>query len=98
MYRLRHLKLESCNVEERTLVIEDILPNGMDKSSVIGRAYDKLSQTLRMIKDLPLLIADIHPISEYLRRTAVSSYFFISHKIVVYFVNKFFFFIEISCR
>uniref|UniRef100_A0A158Q7J7 Nucleolar protein 6 n=1 Tax=Elaeophora elaphi TaxID=1147741 RepID=A0A158Q7J7_9BILA len=66
----RHLKLEACNVEERTLKTEEILPNAMDRYSTIGRAYDKLSQTLRTVQDLPLLITNIHPLSAYLRRTA----------------------------
>ncbi|KAL3993759.1 Nrap family protein, partial [Acanthocheilonema viteae] len=66
----RHLKLEACNVEERTLNMEEILPNAKDRYSTIGRAYDKLSQILRMVQDLPLLITNIHPVSAYLRRTA----------------------------
>uniref|UniRef100_A0A1I7VA14 Nucleolar protein 6 n=1 Tax=Loa loa TaxID=7209 RepID=A0A1I7VA14_LOALO len=66
----RHLKLEACNVEERTLKVEEILPNAVDRYSVIGRAYDKLCQILRMVQDLPLLITNIHPVSTYLRRTA----------------------------
>ncbi|VDK78472.1 unnamed protein product [Onchocerca ochengi] len=66
----RHLRLEASNVEERTLRMEEILPNAMDRYSTIGRAYDKLSQILRMVQDLPLLITNIHPVSAYLRRTA----------------------------
>uniref|UniRef100_A0A1I8ER67 Nucleolar protein 6 n=1 Tax=Wuchereria bancrofti TaxID=6293 RepID=A0A1I8ER67_WUCBA len=57
----RHLKLEANNIEERTLKMEEILPNAMDRYSTIGRAYDKLSQTLRMVQGLPLLITNIHP-------------------------------------
>lgn len=77
----RHLKLETCYVEERTLKMEEILPNVMDRYSTIGRAYDKLSQTLRMVQDLPLLIANIHPVSAYLRRTAVSLIYFFTNEI-----------------
>lgn len=78
LHYFRHLKLEPCNVEERTLKVEEILPNAMERYSTIGRAYDKLSQTLRMVQDLPLLITNIHPVSAYLRRTAVLFiYFFI---------------------
>ncbi|CAG9533984.1 unnamed protein product [Cercopithifilaria johnstoni] len=66
----RHLKLDACHVEERTLKMEEILPNAVDRYSTIGRAYDKLSKTLRMLQDLPLLITNIHPVSAYLRRTA----------------------------
>ncbi|VDK80887.1 unnamed protein product [Litomosoides sigmodontis] len=66
----RHLKLEACNVEERTLNVEEILPNAVDRYTTIGRAYDKLCQILRMVQDLPLLITNIHPVSVYLRRTA----------------------------
>ncbi|KAM3720026.1 Nucleolar protein [Dirofilaria immitis] len=66
----RHLKLEASNVEERTLKMEEILPNALDRYSTIARAYDKLSQILHMVQDLPLLITNIHPVSAYLRRTA----------------------------
>lgn len=67
----RHLKLEPHNVEERTLKVGDILPNALERYKAVGSAYDKLSQTLRMMQDLPLLITNIHPVSPYLRRTAV---------------------------
>ncbi|VDN42192.1 unnamed protein product [Gongylonema pulchrum] len=67
---MKFLKLEPHNVEERTLKICELLPNARERYRTIASAYDKLSQTLRMVQDLPLLITNIHPISPYLRRTA----------------------------
>ncbi|VDM94980.1 unnamed protein product [Thelazia callipaeda] len=57
-------------VQERTLDINMMLPHAVESYNIIGRAYDKLSQMLRMVQDLPLCITNIHPISHYLRRTA----------------------------
>ncbi|VDM37097.1 unnamed protein product [Toxocara canis] len=66
----RHMKLKRECIEERSVFSKDILPPLTDRYERISRAFDKLSKTLRVVNELPLLITNIAPVSCFLRGTS----------------------------
>ncbi|VDK43455.1 unnamed protein product [Anisakis simplex] len=71
----RHLKLKQVAFEERSVFDESSLMPSTEiavnnRYEQILRCFDKLSQTLRTVKDLPLLITNINPVSSFLRGTS----------------------------
>uniref|UniRef100_A0A0N5AKB9 Nucleolar protein 6 n=1 Tax=Syphacia muris TaxID=451379 RepID=A0A0N5AKB9_9BILA len=63
----RHLKLSNSNLIKRIFDFAYVNHFNDSRYHIITKSFDKLSQMLRDLKDLPLLIASIHPVSGYLR-------------------------------
>lgn len=65
-----HLKLSASCCECRVPSEMGVIGTQQKRYDTISRAFDKLSQTLRLLSDLPLLITNVHPVSSFLRRTS----------------------------